>query len=150
MVLKLIFNFRNPIAPTKLISRDFFVKAAIGSCYQTSLVKKPLRSSFYLDVSLINKHHSHTIPKMQSDLIRLISIKVFKLVSNQKQSPVGVLPKRWYLPKFTGKHLCQSLFFNKVAGLRPATSLKKRLWHRCFPLSFAKFLRTPFLIEHLR
>ena len=22
--------------------------------------------------------------------------------------------------KFTGKHLCQSLFFNKVAGLRPA------------------------------
>ena len=35
--------------------------------------------------------------------------------------------------KFTGKHLCQSLFFNKVAGLRPATLLKKRLWHRCFP-----------------
>ena len=23
--------------------------------------------------------------------------------------------------KFTGKHLCQSLFFNKVAGLRLAT-----------------------------
>ena len=32
---------------------------------------------------------------------------------------------------FTGKHLCQSLFFNKVASL-------------------AKFLRTPFLTEHLR
>ena len=29
--------------------------------------------------------------------------------------------------KFTGKHLCQGLFFNKVAGLRPATLLKKRL-----------------------
>ena len=29
--------------------------------------------------------------------------------------------------KFTGKHLCQSLFFNKVADLRPATLLKKRL-----------------------
>ena len=29
--------------------------------------------------------------------------------------------------KFTGKHLCQSLFFNKVAGLRPANLLKKRL-----------------------
>ena len=27
----------------------------------------------------------------------------------------------------------------------PATLLKKRLWHRCFPLNFAKFLRTPFL-----
>ena len=38
--------------------------------------------------------------------------------------------------KFTGKHLCQSLFFNKVAGLRPATSLKKRLWRRCFPVNW--------------
>ena len=46
--------------------------------------------------------------------------------------------------KFIGKHLRQSLHFNKVAGLRPATLLKNRLWHRCFPVSFAKFLRTPF------
>ena len=28
--------------------------------------------------------------------------------------------------------------FNAVAGLRPATFLKKRLWHKCFPLNFAK------------
>ena len=47
--------------------------------------------------------------------------------------------------KFTGKHLCQSIFFNKVAGLRAATLLKKRPWHRCLPVNFAKFLRTPFL-----
>ena len=47
--------------------------------------------------------------------------------------------------KFWGKHLCQCLFFNKVAGLRPATLLKKRLWHRCFRVNFAKFPRTPFL-----
>ena len=30
----------------------------------------------------------------------------------------------------------------------PATLLKKRLW--CFPVNFAKFLRTHFLAEHLR
>ena len=47
--------------------------------------------------------------------------------------------------KFTRKHLRQSLFFNKVAGLRPATLLKKRLWHGCVPVKFVKFLRTPFL-----
>ena len=35
--------------------------------------------------------------------------------------------------------------FNKVAGLRPAKLLKKRLRHRCYPVNFAKFLRTPFL-----
>ena len=34
--------------------------------------------------------------------------------------------------KFTGKHLCHSLFFNKVAGL-----------------NFAKFLRTHIFIENL-
>ena len=51
--------------------------------------------------------------------------------------------------KFTGKYLCQSLFFNKVVGLRPATLLKKRLKHRCFPVNFAKFLTTPFPTEHL-
>ena len=47
--------------------------------------------------------------------------------------------------KFTGKHLCQSLFLNKVAGHRPATLLKKKLWQRCFPVIFAK----SFLTEHL-
>ena len=47
--------------------------------------------------------------------------------------------------KFTGKHLCQRLLFNKVAGIRPATLLKKRHRRRCFLVNFAKFLRTPFL-----
>ena len=46
--------------------------------------------------------------------------------------------------KFTGKHLYESLFLNKVIGLEPATLLKKRLWHRCFPVNLAKFLRTLF------
>ena len=40
--------------------------------------------------------------------------------------------------KFTGKQLCHSHFFNKVSFF------KKRLWHRCFPVNFAKFIRTPF------
>ena len=38
--------------------------------------------------------------------------------------------------KLTGKHLYQSLFF--------CNFIKKRLWHRCFPVNFTKFLRTPF------
>ena len=56
--------------------------------------------------------------------------------------------------EFTGKHLCQGLFFNKVAvlfnkvaGLLPETLLKKRLRHRCFPVNFVKFLRAPFLAK---
>ena len=46
--------------------------------------------------------------------------------------------------KFPRKHLCQRLFFNKVAGLRPATLLKKSLWHRCFPVNIAKFSKNTF------
>ena len=45
------------------------------------------------------------------------------------------------LTKFTWKHLCQSLSFQR---LKLATLLKKRLWHRCFPVNFAKLLGTPF------
>ena len=41
--------------------------------------------------------------------------------------------------KFAVKHLCQSLLFNEVAGLR--------LWRRCFPVNFVKFLRSAFFIE---
>ena len=65
----------------------------------------------------------------------------------QKQ-PLEVFYKKSVLrnfAKFTGKNLRQNLFLNKVAGLRPATLLKKRLWHRCFTVNFVKFLRTPFL-----
>ena len=46
--------------------------------------------------------------------------------------------------KFTGKHLCLSLFLNKVAGLRPPTLLKRILCRRCFLENFAKCLRTIF------
>ena len=49
--------------------------------------------------------------------------------------------------KFTEKHLHQSLLFNKVAGLRPTTLLKRDLWYSCFPVNFTKCLRTPFSIE---
>ena len=49
------------------------------------------------------------------------------------------------LAEFTGKHLCRSLFTNKVAGLRPPTLLEKRLRYRCFHENFTKFLRITFL-----
>ena len=55
----------------------------------------------------------------------------------------GVLKK--IIAKITGKYLCQSFFFHKVAILRPATLLKDGTRHSCFPLDFADFFRTPFL-----
>ena len=61
-----------------------------------------------------------------------------------RSSRSEVFYKKSALKEFTGKHLCQSLFFNKVA-----TSLKKRLWYRCFHVNFKKYLRTTNFIENL-
>ena len=48
-------------------------------------------------------------------------------------------------PKLTGKDLCQSLFFNKVAGLWPVTLLRKETLAQAFLCEFCEVLRTPFL-----
>ena len=59
---------------------------------------------------------------------------------------IGVLRS---VANFTGKHLCSSLFLKnfQAGGLQLH---KKRLQHSCFPVKFAKFLRTSFLTEHIR
>ena len=53
---------------------------------------------------------------------------------------------------FCEKSFLRKLCLIKLAiwtSLRPATLLKKRIRHRCFPVDCATFLRTPFFIEHL-
>ena len=74
------------------------------------------------------------------------------VVFAEKQLPEASYEKgfRRNFVKFTGKHLWQSLFFNKVAGLMLVTLVKKRLWHKCFPVNFEKFLKITFFVEHLR
>ena len=63
-------------------------------------------------------------------------------VYNQyRSSPPEVFCKKGVLrnfAKFKGKYL------------QAATLLKKRLWHRYFPVNFAKFLRTLFFTEHFQ
>ena len=65
------------------------------------------------------------------------------VTENTRNSHLEVFYKKSVLgnfTKFTGKQLCQRLFFNKVAGLRPP----------CFLVDFVKFPRTPFFTEHLK
>ena len=99
-----------------------------------------LRSFFsqLFDFSTVNRQEKKSSFERKHEIICFMFRSSHQMCSIE----IGVLKN---FTKFTGKHLCQSLFLNKVAGLRPATLLKKRLWHRCFPVNFAKFLRTPFL-----
>ena len=92
---------------------------------------------------------SHFIPLMFSKrykiskmaryrlIISLISARyrliIFLISENNPQTHRDVFYKKGILrnfAKFTGKHLLS-------------------LWRRCFPVNFAKFLRAPFLTEHL-
>ena len=85
------------------------------------------------------------------EIFNFVDTKNYVCLKDEKQPP-EVLCKKGVLrnfAKFAGKHLCQSFFFDKVAALRSAALLKRTLWHRCFPVNFAKFLRTPFLTEHV-
>ena len=50
--------------------------------------------------------------------------------------------------KFTGKHLCQSLFFNKVAG-QACNFIKKETLAQVFPCEFCEISKNIFFIEHL-
>ena len=91
--------------------------------------------------------------RIQSNIYDETFLRKSEAATRNRSIQKGVLKN---FTKFPGKHLCKSLFFNKTVGLRSATLLKKRLWHRCFPVNFVTsfFYRTPpdncFLKLHYR
>ena len=76
--------------------------------------------------------------------------RITKITSSRPE----VLYKRGVLKnfiKFIGKHWCSNLFLIKLQALRlflielQAILFTKKLQHRCFPVNFAKSLRTTIL-----
>ena len=51
--------------------------------------------------------------------------------------------------KFTGKHLCQSLFFDKVAG-SACNFIRKEILTRVFSYEFCQISKSTFLTEHFQ
>ena len=102
---------------------------------------------FYFLKEIVLAHFQRLFGRSNRDVFLENEGKVYAEATTR-----GALGKKGVLRnfvKFTGKHQCQGLFFNKVTGLQPATLLKMKFWHRRFPVNFAKFLRTPFFTEHL-
>ena len=78
-----------------------------------------------------------------------LQVKCIKYLLIFRSSRPDVFCKKGVLrnfAKFIGKHLCRSLYLNKVAN---PTLLKQRPQRRYFPVTFAQFLRKSFLTEHL-
>ena len=72
------------------------------------------------------------------------------LLNKQKQPFAEVLQNR-YSSKFRNNHMkTPESLFNKVTDLKVCNLIKQRLQHRRFHVNIAKFLRTAFLIKHLR
>ena len=78
-------------------------------------------------------------------ILRIYSEHLFIEDLLAKKQPTEVSIKKGVLKnfsKFTEKHLCVSILFNKAETCK---FTKKEARHRCFPVNFAKFLRTPYL-----
>ena len=85
-------------------------------------------------------HISHAGDYVTGKTEKHLIIFLYKIHGSSRSQmlfKIGV-PKNF--ANFTGKNLCLSLFL----------VTKMRVQHRCFPVNFKKFLRTPFFTEHLR
>ena len=85
--------------------------------------ERKLSNDFYCIVFLFKKKSS--LLTLNTTCCRSSRLEVF--------CKKGVLKS---FANFLGKHLRQSLFFNKVE--------KKRPWHRCFPVNFSSFFKNIF------
>ena len=88
------------------------------------------------------RQNKEVLKKTYSFTVRIIFSKCFYLFCEK-----GVLE----ISQNSHENTCARVpSFNKVAVLKPVNLLRKRLWHRCFPVNVANFLRTPFVTEQLR
>ena len=81
------------------------------------------------------RHYSRTLSAVMTQFFE--SFKLFG-IEDASFGPISV-------KKILNSRSSRQKVFCRKAVLRPATLLKKRLWHRCFLGNFAKFLRTSFL-----
>ena len=105
-----------------------------------------------------NSLKTHFLIKLQSAKFLLTSFTSNKSILKQKSKyfiAIRVFP--FFISFFCWNEMNKKSSFNKrrhekeqTQSPQPATLLRKRLCHRCFPENFAKFLRTPFLTEHIQ
>ena len=112
-------------------------------CSKLDLSVKMLKKNYKKLICLLLLHFSHhQLPvdlfTFAKELLKVkINFWVMELTHLSKRWPIFVVlnnPVTW-----------QTISRSNRPVLRPATLLKNRLWHRCFPMNFTKFLRTLFL-----
>ena len=104
-------------------------------------------TKFNVDVRYMRKRFLDDVDKRDRECLLLIQpIRSFSHSILRSSCP-EVLYNRLFLKisQNSQESTCVGVSFHKVAGLRPATLLKKRFRHGCFPEYFVNFSRTMFL-----
>ena len=88
-----------------------------------------------------SKDQLHRFINFQSPSLTLL-VNIIYLKVNQHSEHILCQYSLWFQssPEFRSRHRMCAI--EKVV-LKNFAILKKRPWHKCFPLNFAKFLRTP-------
>ena len=136
-----ICNFKDSLPYRCHFGNDFYtvwVFATLCNLSKNKLIFLPLKQ--FLLFSMKISYKDFALNKLD-DNNQLVTTSLRRNCS-QMFFKIGVL-KNFAI--FTGKPLCLSLIFNKIAGLQPCNFIKKRLQHMCFPVKFEKSLGTLFL-----
>ena len=106
-------------------SKDDRIKSMVGRCFSVFIVDFEWFTRTNISSPNV-KHQSHYVSNdsewKPSKSLQWYHYICSETITYQKQPP-EVFCKKGILrnfAKFTGKHLCQSLFFNKVTGFRLA------------------------------
>ena len=106
-----------------------------------SVINTLLTSCLHL---LYKKRFSENWGKFPGKYLQWTLLLIFKFAEQLQKQPPKVFFEESLIrnfAKFEGKHLCESLFFNKVVGLSPATLLKVTLAQ----VFSCEFYKAPFL-----
>ena len=133
------FAFTKVLCYDKVVITHFQSSFSLNSIQVTIMLVGADQNSRRLQFHMclhISHAGDYVTGKTEKHLIIFLH-KIHGSSRSQMLFKIGV-PKNF--ANFTGKNLCLSLFL----------VTKTRVQHRCFPVNFKKFLRTPFFTEHLR
>ena len=122
----------------------------------TKFIGKPLCQSLFFSKVTGLRHMDFPV-----NFVKFLRIPFLQNISGRLLLKLFLMWLFWKIPKQFLEVFCQKGVLKNFAkftgnspfnnaGLSPPTLLKKIPLHRCFPMKFAKFSRTPFLKEHLR
>ena len=125
----------------KHLCQSLFFNRTAGLSLQLYIIKKDCGTGRCFLVNFVKVSKTPFLQNTSGWLLLEFGFK-----TTFKQPPEVFYEKGEILQKFTGKHLCWSLFLNRVfLSFLRVSLLKKRIQRRCFPRAFSKILKTSIL-----